>query len=119
MTVKICLFTALFCLSAAAAPAQNSAGRHNVSGSLMGGGLFLSLNYEYRFQPDQLGWGAHAGIGYVFGYTETRTWEWSDGNRREDVYRYAAKLTVPSASTIYSGKKTASTGWKQGLEALL
>lgn len=118
MTVKFYLLTALLGFSAAAqaqtTPAKtpvtstidNSLGQHTVYFGVMGSGILLSAHYDFRFKPNQLGWGVHAGIGYAAGIEETTTYYYTDslGGYQYEERRNPPKLTIPFGVSYLMGK---------------
>jgi hypothetical protein len=82
----------------------------------MGGGLFLSLHYDLRFQPDQRGWGAHAGIGYVFG--GYRDFYYAENDMIVTRRRhYPTKLTIPFGFNYLLGKENSPHRLELGMGA--
>ncbi|GAA0528394.1 hypothetical protein [Chitinophaga japonensis] len=83
---------------------QPDKSRHSIYAGIMGGGVFLSLHYELRLQPDQLGWGARIGIGYAPGYEETKHIRGDSGVWITSNQHYPSKLTIPFNVNYLLGK---------------
>jgi opacity protein-like surface antigen len=119
MTAKCYLLAALLVLSSAALQAQttapqtllkptvdNSLGQQTVYLGVMGSGIMLSAHYDIRFQPNQLGWGIHAGVGYAPTLDDYTIYSYVDaeGNYQYTQRRNPAKLTIPFGLSYLMGK---------------
>ena len=118
MTVKFYFFAALLGLSAAVQAqtsasqtlikptTDNSLGQQTVYLGVMGSGILLSAHYDVRFQPNQLGWGIHAGVGYAPTLDDYDVYTYLDaeGNYRSEQRNIPPKLTIPFGLSYLMGK---------------
>lgn len=117
MTVKLYFFAALLGL-AATLHAQTTPsskvlhrsedlfGNQTMSLGILHAGPSLSVNYDIRFGPNQLGWGIHAGIGYTLGTTDSYYVRSKDSLRKDYTREisYPNKVIVPVGVSYVMGK---------------
>ncbi|WP_298736574.1 hypothetical protein [uncultured Chitinophaga sp.] len=118
MNLKLYFLAALLGLTAAVqaqttvapttlkAATDNSLGQQTIYLGVMGSGILLSAHYDLRFQPNQLGWGIHAGIGYAPTLDDYRVFSYAnpDGSYSYEQRYVPAKLTVPFGVSYLMGQ---------------